>query len=83
MREARPWKAPMGQPLNVLPQCQACRAREQCLSGGLPGAQAERFARIHHLHQYRARQPIFHEGTPVLGFHIGCTGRVKRSKADR
>ncbi len=58
------------------------RGREQCIFGGLPGLQLENFNRIRHYHQYKARQVLFHEGTPALGFHIGCSGRVKLSKAD-
>lgn len=73
----------MAQPLKLVSQCDMCRAREECIFGGLPASQVERFARVRHFHQYKARQPIFHEGTPALGFHIGCTGRVKLSKADR
>lgn len=72
----------MNQPLKVLPRCDACQAREQCLFGDLPPAQYEAFAQIRHYHSYRARQVLFHEGTPALGFHIGCSGRVKVSKAD-
>ncbi len=72
----------MGQPLRVLPRCEACCAREQCIFGDLPAPQLENFNRIRHFHPYKARQVIYHEGTPALGFHIGCTGRVKLSKAD-
>ncbi len=72
----------MGQPLRILPRCEACRAREQCIFGGLPAPQVETFNRIRHFHHYKSRQAIFHEGTPALGFHIGCTGRVKLSKGD-
>jgi len=72
----------MAQPLKVLPRCDACAEREQCIFGNLPAPQLENFNRIRHFHQYRARQIIFHEGTPALGFHIGCSGRIKLSKAD-
>ena len=72
----------MGQPLKVLPRCEACCAREQCIFGDLPAPQVEPFNRIRHFHQYKARQVIYHQGTPALGFHIGCTGRIKLSKAD-
>ena len=72
----------MAQPLKVLPRCDACTEREQCIFGNLPPPQLEIFNRIRHFHQYKARQIIYHEGTPALGFHIGCTGRIKLSKAD-
>ncbi|HYB72895.1 MAG TPA: Crp/Fnr family transcriptional regulator [Candidatus Sulfotelmatobacter sp.] len=72
----------MAQPLKVLPRCDACAEREQCIFGNLPAPQLENFNRIRHFHQYKARQIIFHEGTPALGFHIGCSGRIKLSKAD-
>ena len=72
----------MTQVLRILPRCEACQEREQCIFGNLPAPQIEHFNRIRHLHQYKARQIIFHEGTPALGFHIGCTGRIKLSKAD-
>ncbi len=72
----------MGQPLKILPRCDSCGERERCLFGDLPPAQLEAFNRIRHFHAYKARQVLFHEGTPALGFHIGCAGRVKMSKAD-
>lgn len=72
----------MTQTLKVLPRCEVCQEREQCIFGNLPPQQVEVFNRIRHFHQYKARQTIYHEGTPALGFHIGCTGRVKLSKAD-
>lgn len=72
----------MVQALKLLSQCHACQAREECIFGGLPPAQVEGFHRIRHFHHYKARQPIYHEGTPALGFHIGCTGCVKLSKVD-
>jgi len=71
----------MGQPLKILPRCDTCREREICLFGDLPASQLEAFNRMRHFHSYRARQVLFHEGTPALGFHIGCAGRVKISKA--
>jgi CRP/FNR family transcriptional regulator len=73
----------MGQPLRVLPRCESCQTREQCIFDGLPPAEVEAFNRIRHLHHYKARQAIFHEGTPALGFHIVCSGRIKLSTADR
>ncbi len=72
----------MAQPLKILPRCDACQAREQCLFGDLPAPQLDAFSQIRHFHSYKARQVLFHEGTPALGFHIGCAGRVKVSKAD-
>ncbi len=72
----------MNQAVKVLPRCEACQEREQCIFGNLPAPQVEAFNRIRHFHQYKARQIIYHEGTPALGFHIGCTGRIKLSKAD-
>ncbi len=72
----------MTQVLRILPRCDTCQGREQCIFGNLPAPQLENFNRIRHFHQYKARQIIFHEGTPALGFHIGCTGRIKLSKAD-
>ena len=38
----------MGQPLRILPRCEACCAREQCIFGCLPGPQLESFNRIRH-----------------------------------
>lgn len=73
----------MGQALRVLPRCDSCRTREQCIFSGLPPAQVEAFNRIRHFHHYRAHQAIFHEGTPALGFHVVCDGRIKLSRAGR
>ena len=68
--------------LKILPRCDTCQEREQCIFGNMPAPQVESFNRIRHFHQYKARQIIYHEGTPALGFHIGCTGRIKLSQAD-
>lgn len=73
----------MGQSLRVLPRCESCQTREECIFGGLPPTQVEAFSRIRHLHHYKSRQVIFYEGTPALGFHIVCGGRVKLSTAGR
>ena len=72
----------MNQHLKQLPRCDACQERELCIFGDLPAPQRDLFSQIRHYHSYRARQVLFHEGTPALGFHIGCAGRVKISKAD-
>lgn len=72
----------MGNSVKILPQCDACQAREQCIFGDLPESQLDAFSQIRHYHSYKARQVLFHEGTPALGFHIACTGRVKISRAD-
>ena len=72
----------MSQALKVLPRCDACCARERCIFGGSSGPEVDGFNRIRRYHLYKARQVIFHEGTPAVGFHIGCSGRIKLSKAD-
>ncbi|MBI4735130.1 MAG: Crp/Fnr family transcriptional regulator [candidate division NC10 bacterium] len=73
----------MRRPSRVHPRCDSCQTREQCIFSGLSPAQVEAFNRIRHLHHYKPRQAIFHEGTPALGFHIVCAGRVKLSTAGR
>jgi len=62
--------------------CDACDAREGAALCGSETAALAAFARVHHQHQYLAKQTLYHEGTPALGLYVVCRGRIKVSRAD-
>jgi len=63
--------------------CLGCGAKQSCLLvSQLSLEEMEASKGIRHIHGYEARQTLYHEGTPALGIHILCSGRVKLSRGD-
>lgn len=59
--------------------CEACRNQKRTNFCLLEGSEWGSFVNTRTLHQFQARQTVFHEGMPASTVHILCSGRVKLS----
>jgi len=63
--------------------CDHCGIRAQGIIRDLPSEQLEKFRACGMTAIYRARQVVFHEGTPASALYILCHGAVKLYQSDR
>lgn len=62
--------------------CGTCGVRATAVLCGGDSGTLTAFGRVHHQHQYRAKQTLYHEDTPALGAYVLCGGRIKVSRAN-
>jgi CRP-like cAMP-binding protein len=62
--------------------CDKCATRRACVIADLPDEKADAFRCSANTALYRARQVIFHHGTPASGLYLLCHGAVKLYQSD-
>ena len=63
--------------------CEHCVIRDTSCISDLPADQLAEFQECGTSAIYKSRQVVFHEGTPVGGLYLLCSGAVKLYQADR
>jgi CRP/FNR family transcriptional regulator len=63
--------------------CQQCTIRDQTCIADLPVDSLGEFQTCSVSGLYKARQVVFHEGTPAAGLYVLCHGTVKLYQSDR
>jgi CRP-like cAMP-binding protein len=63
--------------------CQQCTIRDQTCIADLPVDDLGEFQSCGVSGLYKARQVVFHEGTPATGLYVLCHGTVKLYQSDR
>jgi len=63
--------------------CENCAIRDTGIIADLPIEKLDEFRSCSTTAIYKARQVIFHEGTPASGLYILCHGAVKLYQSDR
>lgn len=63
----------------MMHDCDDCRCQKRTALCLLEESEWASFAEARTLHQFQARQTVFHEGMPASTVHILCGGRVKLS----
>lgn len=64
-------------------ECTHCGIRAHGIIRDLPSSEIDAFRSCGTVALYKARQVIFHEGTPASGLYILCAGAVKLYQSDR
>ena len=62
--------------------CEKCATRRVCIIADLPDEKLDAFRCGAAMALYRARQVIFHHGTPASGLYLLCHGAVKLYQSD-
>jgi CRP-like cAMP-binding protein len=62
--------------------CEKCATRGACIIADLPDEKLDAFRCGAAMALYRARQVIFHHGTPASGLYLLCHGAVKLYQSD-
>src|SRR3990167_2215505 len=61
------------------PRCEDCRTERRTALCDLEGSGWAHYLEARTLHEFRARQTVFHEGMPASTVYILCDGEVKLS----